>query len=191
VARRGAPGAKLAGAVGPVHAPGLPPAEARERHAAAFRALAAAGVDLLWAESHYEPGEALGALAAARATGLPAVLTFTFGGERGRLAAAGGEPAAACLRAAARAGAAAVGVNCTLPGAPVGALLRELPDLSVPLVAKPSAGLPGALVPPEAFATWAVELRRAGARWVGGCCGAGPAHLGALARALASAHARG
>jgi methionine synthase I (cobalamin-dependent) len=191
VARRAAPRARLAGAVGPVHAPGLAPAELRERHAAAFRALAAAGVDLLWAESHYDPGEALAALASARATGLPAVVTFTFGGERGRLTAAGGEPAAACLRAAAKAGAAAVGVNCALPGAPVAALLRELPDLSVPLVAKPAAGLPGALVSPEAFAAWAVELHRAGARWLGGCCGAGPAHLAALSRALSSAHARG
>jgi 5-methyltetrahydrofolate--homocysteine methyltransferase len=186
LARDGAPAARVAGAVGPTMLAGVASAaELRERYAEAFRALAAAGVDLVWTESHWDLAEARAALAAARSTGLPAVATFTFADSRGALAAGSGEPALACLEALARDGAAAVGANCMLPGTPLAPLLATAaPRLGVPLVAKPSAGLPGALATPDAFAGWAVELARAGAAWIGGCCGATSAHLAACGRAL-------
>ena len=186
VARQAAPGVRVAGAVGPTLLAGsAAPAELRERYEEAFRALAAAGVDLVWTESHWDLAEARAALAAARATGLPAVATFTFGDAGGVLTVASGEPALACLEAAADDGAAAVGTNCVLPGAPLAALFaRVAPRLGVPLVAKPSAGLPGEIVSPEAFASWTLELARAGASWIGGCCGANAAHLSACGRAL-------
>jgi 5-methyltetrahydrofolate--homocysteine methyltransferase len=186
-ARAGAAAARVAGAVGPAAiAPGGEAAPG-DAYAEAFQALAAAGVDLLWTESHWDLAEARTALAAARATGLPAVLTFTFATEGGALVAASGEPAAACLEAVAADGAAAVGANCLLRGTPLPELLAEVgPRLRVPLVAKPSAGLPGAIEPAAAFASWCAELAAAGARWVGGCCGAGPEHLAAAARALSS-----
>ncbi len=185
-ARRAAPGIRVAGAVGPTLLAGsASPAELRERYAEAYHALAAAGVDLAWTESHWDLAEARAALAAARATGLPAVATFTFGDAGGVLTVASGEPALACLDAIASDGAAAVGTNCVLPGAPLEALLsRAAPRLSIPLVAKPSAGLPGDILAPDAFASWALELSRAGASWIGGCCGAGAAHVAAAARAL-------
>jgi len=185
-ARAAAPAARVAGAVGPTLLAGAAaPAELRERYTEAFRALAAAGVDLVWTESHWDLAEARAALAAARATGLPAVATFTFSDARGALAAASGEPALACLEALAADGAAAVGVNCVLPGAPVAPLLAAAaPRLGIPLVAKPSAGLPGEIAAPGAFASWAVELARAGAAWIGGCCGTDAAHLAMCARAL-------
>jgi 5-methyltetrahydrofolate--homocysteine methyltransferase len=186
LARRAAPSARVAGAVGPTLLAGVAaPAELRERYAEAYQALAAAGVDLVWTESHWDLAEARAALAAARDTGLPAVATFTFGDAGGILAASSGEPALACLEAVAADGAAAVGANCILPGAPLGDLLaRAAQRVKVPLVAKPSAGLPGDIVPPEAFAAWTMELARAGASWVGGCCGAGATHLAATQRAL-------
>jgi 5-methyltetrahydrofolate--homocysteine methyltransferase len=186
VARRAAPGARVAGAVGPTLLAGIAAAaELRERYGQAYRALAAAGVDLLWTESHWDLPEARAALAAARETGLPAVATFTFGDAGGALTVASGEPALACLEAAAADGAAAVGTNCVLPGVPLTTLLaRAAPRLRVPLVAKPSAGLPGDIAAPHAFASWALELARAGASWLGGCCGANGAHLAAIARAL-------
>jgi 5-methyltetrahydrofolate--homocysteine methyltransferase len=171
-----------------------PPSQAELRgwYEGPLRALAAAGADLLWAESHWDLSEALAALSAARATGLPVAVTLTPSAAGERLSLPGGNDADEALLALAGAGAAAVGVNCLLPGAPIAALAARLsPRLAVPLVVKPSAGLPGALLAPEAFAAWVGGAARAGAGWVGGCCGTGAAHLGALARALAAQEARG
>ncbi len=193
LARAAAPGARVAGAVGPTLLAGSAPESAlRERFEAPFRALAAAGCDLLWTESHWDLPEARAALSAARAAGLPAVTTFTFRDEGGALAAASGEPALACLEELAQ-GTVAVGANCLLPGAPLEGLLRAAASrLALPLIAKPSAGLPGSLLTPEAFGAWVLELSRAGARWVGGCCGSGAAHLEAAGRAVRQgAQARG
>jgi 5-methyltetrahydrofolate--homocysteine methyltransferase len=186
VARKAAPRARVAGAVGPTLLAGSASvSELHERYAQAFRALAQANVDLVWTESHWDLTEARAALAAARETGLPAVATFTFGDAGGILTVASGEPALACLEAVAADGAVAVGTNCVLPGTPLSSLLeRAASRLRVPLVAKPSAGLPGDIVAPEEFASWARELAGAGASWVGGCCGASAAHISAVARAL-------
>jgi 5-methyltetrahydrofolate--homocysteine methyltransferase len=59
------------------------------------------------------------------------------------------------------------------------------------LVAKPNAGMPefvdGATVyraSPELMAQSAIQLRDAGARIIGGCCGTTPAHIAAMARAI-------
>jgi 5-methyltetrahydrofolate--homocysteine methyltransferase len=179
LARAAAPGVRVAGAAGPGGRPGTDaPGELAEWHGRAFRALARAGADLLWTESHWDLAEARAALAAARATGKPAVATLTFREEGGALVAASGEEALECLIALAGDGALAVGANCSLPGAPLAALFeRAAARLEVPLVAKPSAGLPGSLVGPDAFASWLGDLARAGARWLGGCCGCGSAHL--------------
>ncbi|HYS80153.1 MAG TPA: homocysteine S-methyltransferase family protein [Anaeromyxobacteraceae bacterium] len=188
LARSAAPSARVAGALGPTGLAGqAPPAELRERYAEAFRALAAAGVDLLWAESLCDLAEARAALAAAHATGLPAVVTFTFRDGPPGLRTASGEAGEECLRAVASAGAAAVGVNCALPEsaqAHAALVARCAGALGVPIVAKPSAGLPGAVIPPGAFADRAVELRGAGASWLGGCCGATAEHLAAVALRL-------
>jgi 5-methyltetrahydrofolate--homocysteine methyltransferase len=189
VARAAAPQARVAGALGPTLLAGsASPGELHERYREAFRALAEAGVDLVWTESHWDLPEARAALAAARETGLPAVATFTFGDAGGILTVASGEPALACLEAVAADGAVAVGTNCVLPGTPLTSLLaRAAPRLRVPLVAKPSAGLPGDIVAPESFAAWTRELAGAGASWIGGCCGASAAHIAAVARALQAA----
>jgi 5-methyltetrahydrofolate--homocysteine methyltransferase len=188
LARSAAPSARVAGAVGPTGLAGhTSTAELRERYAEAFRGLAAAGADLLWAESLWDLAEAGAALAAARATGLPAVVTFTFRDGHEGLRAASGQAGEECLRTVASAGAAAVGVNCTLPGSAQALsvlVARCAGALGVPVVAKPSAGLPGAVIPPGAFADWAVELRAAGASWMGGCCGATAEHLAAVALRL-------
>jgi methionine synthase I (cobalamin-dependent) len=83
-----------------------------------------------------------------------------------------------------------VAVNCIAISAP---LLNALARLSADatLAAFPSAGLPtegdGRLeypVTPEQFARDALALAERGARLIGGCCGAGPAHIAALADAF-------
>jgi 5-methyltetrahydrofolate--homocysteine methyltransferase len=184
LARGAAGAARVAGAFGPAWG-AAPGADLAPRLLAAARALAAAGADLLWIESQRTWAEASLAAAAARATALPFALTFTFRPEGGALSDGDGVAAEECLARAAEAGALAVGSNCDLPGAPLAALLaRASGRVGVPLVAKPSAGLPGATVAPDAFAAWIAELARAGAALVGGCCGAGPEHLAAAARAL-------
>jgi 5-methyltetrahydrofolate--homocysteine methyltransferase len=194
LARGAAAGARVAGAIGPTAlvpygGPGGPgAAELRDRYRGPFRWLAEAGADLLWSESHWDLGEARAALAAARATGLPVAITLTpaMGGGGRRLP--GGEGTAGALLALAADGAAAVGVNCVLPGDSLAPLLASVATrLSVPLVVKPSAGLPGAVIEPGPFAAWVAEAAHAGAAWLGGCCGSGAAHLAALARALAQA----
>ncbi|HVP66235.1 MAG TPA: homocysteine S-methyltransferase family protein [Anaeromyxobacteraceae bacterium] len=159
-----------------------------ERYARAFRALAAAGADLLWTETHPLLSEARTALAAARRTGLPAVATMHFReGPRG-LEAVDGTPAEECLAALWRDGAHAVGANCVEAGAPLAALVaRAAARVAVPIAVKPSAGLPAAPVPPEVFAARLWPALRAGARIFGGCCGTGPEHLRALGHAARSA----
>jgi len=193
LARRAAAGANsvlVAGAVGPVAlaVPGGPsPDEAAlaAQAAPALRALAAAGVDLLWLESQYDAREARAALRAALATGLPVAVTFALAERDGRLVAADGQPAEPLLQAAAEGGAAAVGVNCVAAGEPLAALAAWAAGaLPVPFVAKPSPGLPGQVAAPGAFAVALGPAVRAGATLVGGCCGATAAHVAALAAML-------
>lgn len=179
-----APGVLVAGAVGPA-GPGVPDAERDARYRRAFQALAAAGADLLWIESQWGLTEALGALGAARATGLPAVVTFGHPAAGGRFRAPGGAPTEACLAAVEDAGAAAAGVNCVPAGEALTALARWAEGgLRAPLVAKPSPGLPGAVLPPAAFAAALAPAIEAGLTVAGGCCGATGDHLRAVGALL-------
>jgi 5-methyltetrahydrofolate--homocysteine methyltransferase len=192
LARDAAPGATVAGCLGPtgLAGPSLPAAgdaALRARYERPARALAAAGVDLLWIETQWDLAEARAALAAARAAGVAAVVTFALREAGGGLEAPDGTPAAALLAAAADAGAVATGVNCVAPGealARLAAWARHA--LPVPLVAKPSPGLPGAAAAPAVFAAAVRPALREGLAIVGGCCGATAAHLRALGDALAS-----
>lgn len=186
LARAAARGGLVAGAVGPTglatrHR--LPPAaELAARYARPLGALAAAGVDLLWIESQWELAEARAALAAARRTGLSAAVTFTPAEVDGALALPDGTPALEALAALAADGAAAVGVNCVAAGPALSALARAAAArVRVPLVAKPSPGLPGAVLGADAFAAALRPAVEAGISVVGGCCGAGAAHLRAIA----------
>lgn len=185
LARSAAGGALVAGCVGPSGLAGngstAGAAARREAFSRPFRALAAAGVDLLWTETHADLAEARAALAAGRATGLPVAATMAFPERGGALTALDGTPAAECLEALAADGAAVVGVNCVLPTPALAALVRAVaPGLEVPFAVKPNAGPPGALVRPRAFAAAVEPALRAGAHLAGGCCGTTAGHLRAL-----------
>jgi 5-methyltetrahydrofolate--homocysteine methyltransferase len=152
------------------------------RYRAAAEALAEAGADLLWLETQLDAGEARVALAAALGTGLEAALTFALREVDGRLVAPDGTAAERLLQLAQEEGAAAAGVNCVAPGAALDGLAAWAGSrLRVPLVLKPSPGLPGALLAPGDFAR-ALAPALSHARLAGGCCGADAAHLAALAR---------
>ena len=197
LARAEARGGLVAGALGPLAlaVPGgaaPPEADLAAPFAAPVRALAAAGADLLWLEGQYDPRELSAALPVALAAGLPVAVTFTFAGSGARFTTPGGEPVEPLLLAAARGGAAAVGVNCVAPGPALTALARWARGaLQVPFVARPSPGLPGQVLGPAAFAAALAPAVQAGAGWIGGCCGAEAAHLAALGALLRSAPTRG
>jgi len=185
------PGGLVAGAVGPtgLHAPGASTdAGLAARYRRPLAALAASGVDLLWIESQWDLREALAALEAARPLGIPVVVTFGFPAAGESFRAPGGAKAEACLDAVAAEGAAGTGVNCVAPGAALTALVSWAAErLRVPFVAKPSPGLPGAVLDPEAFAAALAPAFAAGLRIAGGCCGATADHLRALGVLLSRA----
>jgi len=193
LARSASRGGLVAGAVGPTGlapplGPGAPPSTLEARYARPFAALAAAGVELLWIESQHDLGEARAALRAARRIGLPAVVTFTLEEREGELRPSGTASAIEWLRAVEADGAVAAGVNCVFPGPALDALARDAcARLRVPFVAKPSAGLPGAVRSPRAFADALRPALAAGVRLAGGCCGAGGDHLRALDAAMRGA----
>ncbi len=197
IARAAAPGAAVFGAMGPTGAllgfAGPPEHEIRAAFAEQAAALAAAGADALLVETMGDLGEALVALAAATATGLPVVVSLAFGaGRDGDRTPMGQTPEAAAATLAA-AGAAAVGANCALtPGRMAGVIERLRAATALPVWAKPNAGAPALAedgsvswpCAPEEFARQAAALAAAGATFVGGCCGTTPAHVAALRAAL-------
>ncbi|MDR2526185.1 MAG: homocysteine S-methyltransferase family protein [Oscillospiraceae bacterium] len=148
---------------------------------------AAAGADLILAETMGDTLEAKAALLGARlaAPSLPLALTMTFE-ESGRLL-TGGTPEAALLLAEAF-GVQAFGVNCGAGPARVKQVLGKiLPLAQVPVIANPNAGLPIVeggqtrfAMPPAEFAAQCAELFDMGAALLGGCCGTTPAHIAAL-----------
>jgi 5-methyltetrahydrofolate--homocysteine methyltransferase len=127
-------------------------------------------------------------------------VTFTLLALGGRLVAPDGSPGESLLARAARVAGpgrhdgrvVAVGVNCIQPGPALTALAAwARTTLPVPFIAKPSPGLPGAMITPADFAAALQPTLAAGARLVGGCCGTTADHLVALAVRLQATVARG
>ncbi len=91
-------------------------------------------------------------------------------------------------------GVAAFGINCIGDLELNARLLEELHEsIDMPLVVKPSAGLPkfenGAPVydmPPERLAAYVRRFADAGAHLIGGCCGTDVRHIAAMKSALAA-----
>jgi 5-methyltetrahydrofolate--homocysteine methyltransferase len=89
-------------------------------------------------------------------------------------------------------GADAVGCNCSAgPEGMLGLIAAMKPQATVPLVAKPNAGLPTLVgedtvfsMDPAGFAGFAGPLAVAGVNLMGGCCGTTPVHIRALRDAL-------
>lgn len=155
------------------------------------RALAEGGADGLLLETFTILSEARAALREAKVTGLPVVVSFYFGGRAGAPKLFSGETPEEAARAVDADGAWAVGANCGADldaFAPLCQRLKSATDR--PIWIKPNAGIPkiqeGRLVypiSPEAFAARLDNWVEAGATFIGGCCGAGPDHIRALATA--------
>jgi S-methylmethionine-dependent homocysteine/selenocysteine methylase len=183
------PGHRVAGSLAPLedcYRPDLSPRDPRPEHRALARVLASAGVDLLLCETFPHVGEALVAVEEAVATGVETWASFTAGPDGSLLTPAEIEEGAC---EAARRGAAAVLVNCTA-ATRILPYVERLASAGVPFGVYANAGSPdeglGWTGAPDAarYAELARTWARAGATIVGGCCGTGPAHIRAIARAL-------
>ena len=155
----------------------------------AFREVFAAGgaADLVVLETFFDLTELLIALEAARETlpGKPVFATMTFQQSGRTLTGVTVEEMARSLE---KAGASAVGLNCSLGPAealPLVQALRKATDK--PLIVKPNAGMPdpatGAYpMDAAAFAAAMAPILRLGVQYAGGCCGTDPDYIRNLAR---------
>jgi S-methylmethionine-dependent homocysteine/selenocysteine methylase len=181
----------VAGSLSPLedcYRPDLVPDDAAlaREHGAQARFLAEAGVDLILAETHNTIREAVAALRAAKATGVPVFVSMVTDGS-GRLLS--GESIADAARALLPLEPDALGINC-VPAARLGSDLAALAAAApgVPLVAYGNLGLPDDSrgwafteeVSPEEYVEHAPTWLSTGARVVGGCCGTTPAFTRAL-----------
>lgn len=161
-------------------------------------ALAAAGADALLVESMTDPEEAILAVAAARATGLPVVASMVYDSGRDHDRTMMGSTPEQDAAALAGAGAEVVGANCGRGIADFPAVCRRMREATVlPLWMKANAGMPELVegrtiyrTSPGEFARHVPALVEAGASFIGGCCGTSPEFIRAIADALATLPAR-
>ena len=153
-----------------------------------IRALEKAGVDLLVVETMMSLGEARAALIAAKEVcELPVMVTMTFEEDGRTLYGTDARTAAVVLESL---GACAVGVNCSAGPARMREIVEEMTAVtnSVPIIAKPNAGLPyldeqGCTcynMDAEEFVQEMERLTEAGATVLGGCCGTTPEFIRGL-----------
>jgi methionine synthase I (cobalamin-dependent)/5,10-methylenetetrahydrofolate reductase len=182
----------VAGSVGPL---GITGDEAEERgidRASLFReqieALIEAEVDLIFFETFMNFEEMEIALRARPTSEVTVVALFACEPEA-RLQS--GMPIVEAFERCRKLGAAIVGANCLNGPHAMVQLLEKIPAGDL-LAAYPNAGYPryteGRYVYPTApdyFANAAREMAAEGARLIGGCCGTTPAHIAAVAKAVA------
>lgn len=184
----------VAGSVGPLARPRgdereLTATETLDIFRQQCNSLAEGKVDFFILETFSDLEQLQAALQAARETGLPALASMAYleGGRTG-----GGADVERVATALTNAGADLIGANC---GAGPLEILRNLERMAtvtpLPLAAFANSGFPefrdGRYIyraTPEYFADRAVEMARAGARLIGGCCGTTPEHIRQIAGRL-------
>jgi methionine synthase / methylenetetrahydrofolate reductase(NADPH) len=187
--------ALVAGAIGPLGIriePYGPTslAEARALFREQVEGLAEGGVDLFLLETFADLHEVQQALLAVRdVSQLPVIAQMTIQEDGTTAYGTGADVLAARLDAW---GAEVIGLNCSV--GPHGMLAAiELMAAVTPrrIVAQPNAGLPREIhgrkmymASPEYMGKYAGRLIRAGARFVGGCCGTTPDHIRSMADAV-------
>lgn len=200
LARAAAPSGKyVAGSIGPTGKFLKPQgefteAEFEDSFAEQARGLADGGADVLLLETHYDLREALAALRAARrAAAIPVFVTMTFNAFPKGFFTLMGDSAAKCAAELERAGAEAVGANCTLNSEQMAGAVKALKEATgLPLVAQANAGQPELAADGtvsysqslEDYVTFIPDIVEAGARFVGGCCGTNPEFIRAMARTI-------
>jgi methionine synthase I (cobalamin-dependent)/5,10-methylenetetrahydrofolate reductase len=191
------PDTLVAGAMGPC-GKALAPLGAVEpdRAEAAFReqagALLDAGVDLILLETFNEVAELRIAYRVAHelSPDIPIIAQKVFIEDGETLKA--GLPSRFAAEVASWPGVVAVGANCAIGPQRMLDVARVMAEgTRAPLSAFPTPGLPQLAgqtiryaVTPDYFARYARMLVEAGVSVIGGCCGTGPAHIAAIARAV-------
>lgn len=171
--------------------------EARAAFTEQITALSEGGVDLIILETFGYLEEIHQALLAARAVSpdLPVVALVTIDEEGNCLDGSSPESFGPKLESW---GADVIGINCGI--GPVN-MLETVERLKLvtekPIGAQPNAGMPRSiegrniyLCSPEYMASYARKFVRAGAQFVGGCCGTTPEHIRSMRSALRASEAR-
>ena len=150
-----------------------------------------AGVDLIVAETMINIEETLAALdAAASVSSLPVMCTMTVEADGSIFSGGNAVEAAIALEGA---GAVAVGINCSVGPDQLVSVVRNIKEnVSIPVIAKPNAGMPtiddqgNAIYSMDAksFAEHMKVLIENGASVVGGCCGTTPEFIREISRSL-------
>ncbi len=152
--------------------------------------IADAGADLFVVETMMSLQECRAAVLAIREVcDLPIMVSLTYN-EDGRTL-YGTDPVTAVVVMQSL-GADAVGMNCsTGPEAMLELIAKMAEYATIPLLAKPNAGMPELIdgqtvfnVEPEEFAEVGKKLVEEGAAIIGGCCGTTPEHIRALKQAV-------
>jgi len=192
--------AYVAGALGPLgvrlvpHGPVLRE-EAREAFREQVKALAEGGpglgADLFVIETMMSMAETEEALAAVKleAPALKVVVMLTVDEEGNSLDGTSAEDAARMME---QWGADAIGCNCSSGPQTVLTVIERMRSVTaLPLAAMPNAGIPREvdgrhiyMTTPEFMASFARKAVKAGATFLGGCCGTTPAHIRAMRHAL-------
>ncbi|HEY3757051.1 MAG TPA: homocysteine S-methyltransferase family protein [Opitutaceae bacterium] len=164
------------------------------------RALIDGGVDALLIETIFDTQNAKAAVFALedvfaeRGVRLPILISVTITDASGRTLS--GQTIGAFYRSIAHARPFSVGINCALGGRAMRPYVEELASIAeCHTSCYPNAGLPNAFgeydETPEQMAEVLGEFAAAGwVNLVGGCCGSTPAHIAAIARAVAGRPAR-
>ena len=188
----------VAGAMGPLGVRvgvGVAESEAYAAFAEQVKALVeggpGVGADLLVIETLTSMREAEQAIKAARAegAGVPVMVMVTVDDAGNCMDGTSAEDAARWMEGW---GADAVGCNCSEGPADVLGVIERMRALTkLPLAAMPNAGMPKVvdgrsmyLTSPEYLASFAKKFVKAGATFVGGCCGTTPQHIRAMRGAL-------
>ncbi len=148
------------------------------------------GVDLFVIETMMDIQEARAALIAIKELcDLPVIVSMTFTGEGQTLTGTTPETALVTLQSL---GASAVGCNCSVgPQAMLSIIMGMKPFATVPILAKPNAGLPKLIkgktvfdMGADEFASFGPAFVKAGVNLIGGCCGTKPEYINRLAAAV-------
>lgn len=152
-----------------------------------------AGVDMIVAETMINIEETLAAVdAASQVCELPILCSMTVEADGSIFS--GGNAVAAAI-ALESAGADAVGINCSVGPDQLVSVVRNIKEaVSIPVIAKPNAGMP--LIDEQGKAIYSMGsvefakhmkvLAENGASIIGGCCGTTPEYIQAVAEELES-----
>jgi 5-methyltetrahydrofolate--homocysteine methyltransferase len=156
-------------------------------------ALIEGGVDVIWIETMADLEEVRAAVEGVRqaSVDVPIIATMTFDTRGHTMMGVTPERAIVALSSF---GAAAIGGNCGNGPEEIIQVVEKMHATApqTTLVAKANAGIPELVggkpvyrASPETMAEYAVQVFNAGARIIGACCGSTPAHIQAIAGALA------